>query len=152
MAGSVRFDDFSIKVVHALESAVDAYLHEASGELVRQTQRNTRVDTGQLKGSWQYKIDGNTATIGSPLENAIWEEFGTGEYALEGNGRKGGWYVPAEKLTPKAKSKMRKVVIKNKEFYFTRGKTPSRAFHTAFNTCKPKLIKRAEEVLQAHMG
>lgn len=136
MAGSVRFDDFSIKVVHALESAVDAYLHEASGELVSQTRRNTRVDTGQLKGSWQYKIDGNTATIGSPLENAIWEEFGTGEYAIAGGGRKGGWrYQDARG-----------------NWHFTRGKTPSRAFHTAFNTCKPKLIKRAEEVLQAHMG
>lgn len=136
MAGSVRFDDFSIKVVHALESAVGAYLHEESGELVSQTQENTRVNTGQLEGSWKYKVDGNTATIGSPLENAIWEEFGTGEYALKGDGRKGGWRYQDAK----------------ENWHFTRGKTPSRAFHKAFNARKPKLIKRAEEVLQARLG
>ena len=28
------------------------------------------------------------------MENAIWEEFGTGEYALNGDGRKGKWYIP----------------------------------------------------------
>ena len=135
MAGNVQFADFSVQVINALEDAVDAYLNEAGGEMVSQTQRNTRVDTGQLKGSWQYKVDGNTATIGSPLENAIWEEFGTGEHALEGNGRQGGWAYEDAKG----------------EWHFTRGKKPSRAFHHAFNTCKPKLIRRAEQVLKAHM-
>lgn len=135
MADSVRFEDFSVQAINALEDAIETYLHEAGGEVVSQTQRNTRVDTGQLKGSWQYTVDGNTATIGSPLENAIWEEFGTGEYALEGNGRQGGWAYKDTKG----------------KWHFTRGKKPSRAFHHAFNTCKPKLIRRAEQLLKAHM-
>ena len=135
MAGSVRLDDFSVQVINALEDAVESYLHEACGEVVSQTQRNTREDTGQLKGSWQYRIDGNTGTVGSPLENAIWEEFGTGEHALEGNGRQGGWAYKDAKG----------------EWHFTKGKKPSRAFHKAFNACKPKLIRRAEQVLKAHM-
>lgn len=135
MADSVRFEDFSVQVINALEDAIETYLHEAAGEVVSQTQRNTRVDTGQLKGSWQYNIDGNTATIGSPLENAIWEEFGTGEHALEGNGRQGGWSYKDAKG----------------EWHYTKGKKPSRAFHKAFNTCKPKLIRQAEQVLKARM-
>ena len=120
MAGNVRLDDFSVQVINALEDAVESYLHEACGEVVSQTQRNTRVDTGQLKGSWQYKVDGNT---------------GTGEHALEGGGRQGGWAYKDAKG----------------EWHFTRGKKPSRAFHHAFNTCKPKLIRRAEQVLKANM-
>ena len=135
MAGNVRLDDFSVQVINAIDSAVSSYLHEACSEVVSQTQRNTRVDTGQLKGSWQYKVDGNTGTVGSPLENAIWEEFGTGEHALEGGGRQGGWAYKDAKG----------------EWHFTRGKKPSRAFHHAFNTCKPKLIRRAEQVLKANM-
>lgn len=37
------------------------------------------------------------ATVGNPLQNAIWEEFGTGEYALEGDGRKTPWRYKDEK-------------------------------------------------------
>ena len=75
---SVQFEDFSIKVKAKLEDAALAYLNEAAGELVSQTQRNTPVDTGQLKGSWTYEVDegGLEATVGSPEENAIWTEFG----------------------------------------------------------------------------
>lgn len=75
---SVQFDDFSMQVKAALEEAAVQFLYEAAGELASQTARNSPVDTGQLKNSWQYKVDENKleATIGSPLENAIWNEFG----------------------------------------------------------------------------
>ena len=78
MADYVHFEDFSFQVEDALEEACIAFLNEAAGEVQSQVQRNTRVDTGQLKGSWQYEVDSGAkqATIGSPLENAIWEEFG----------------------------------------------------------------------------
>ena len=128
---SVQFDDFSMQVKAALEEAAVQFLYEAAGELASQTARNSPVDTGQLKNSWQYKVDENKleATIGSPLENAIWNEYGTGEYALEGNGRKGGWrYVDA-----KGKG------------HFTYGKRPSRAFNNAKITCEPKIAKAAQE-------
>lgn len=78
MANNVQFQDFSMQVKAALEEAAVQFLHEAAGELASQTARNSPVDTGQLKNSWQYKVDENKleATIGSPLENAIWNEFG----------------------------------------------------------------------------
>lgn len=76
-----KFEDYRIKVKEAMNDAAIAFLHQASGELVSQTARNTAVSEGQLKGSWDYVVDeGNLESkIGSPLENAIWEEFGTGE-------------------------------------------------------------------------
>lgn len=132
---SVKFVNNSMNVLSALDDATIAYLYEASGELETQVKRNSRVGSGQLKNSWAYKVDESKgeSRIGSPLENAIWEEFGTGEFALNGDGRKGGWVYRDEKG----------------KFHYTEGKTPNRALHNAFVTLKPALIKRAEEVLKA---
>lgn len=152
---SVEFKDNSMAVKATLDAAITAFLHSAAGELTSQVQNRTRVDHGNLKGSWRYIVSNEgtktVATVGSPLENAIWEEFGTGEYALHGDGRKGGWYVPAENLSAKAKSRMQRREIKGKVYYFTRGKTPSRAFFTAYTATKPKIIKQAGQVIGAKM-
>ena len=134
---SVQFDDFSMQVKAALEEAAVQFLHEAAGELVSQTARNSPVDTGQLKNSWQYRVDESKleATIGSPLENAIWNEYGTGEYALEGNGRKGGWSYKDD----------------HGDWHHTFGKKPERTFDKAYKVLKPKIIKRVEDVLKGTM-
>lgn len=75
---SVRLINNSIQVKNMLRDKGIAYLYEAGGELAGQTKRNTRVGKGQLKNSWTYKVDEDNlvCTVGSPLENAIWEEFG----------------------------------------------------------------------------
>ena len=93
--GNVRLENNVMQVVGLLEEEVIAFLYEAGGELLSQVARNTKVNEGQLKGSWQLVVDENnlTAIVGSPLENAIWEEFGTGEFALNGDGRNGGWWI-----------------------------------------------------------
>lgn len=149
----VIFQDFSVQVKGALSSAVDQYLEEASAEIESAARRKSRVDSGQLKGSWDHRVSSakQEATVGSPLENAVWEEFGTGEYAEKGDGRKGGWYLPAEKLSAKAKLKMRETKIKGKVFYFTRGKKPARTLHTAYENSKPKIIRRAKEIFGERM-
>lgn len=133
---SVEFKDYSMQVKAAIDDAAIAYLYEAAGEIEAQTKRNTRVGkTGQTKGAWTYKVDEGelVATIGNPLENAIWEEFGTGEYALHGDGRKGGWYYQDET---------------DGTWHHTYGKTPNRAFFSAFNSLKTVLKKKAEDVLK----
>lgn len=65
---SVKFEDNSIKVKAALNHATIQWLYEASGELEAQVKRNTRVDTGQTKGSWTYKVDeaNGEAMVGQP--------------------------------------------------------------------------------------
>lgn len=135
---AVEFHDFSVEVRGAIDDAVVAYLHEAAGEVEAQVKRNSRVGTGQLKNSWTYKVDESKgeAQIGSPLENAIWEEFGTGEYALHGDGRRGGWWYKDETTG---------------KWHHTYGKTPHRAFQNAFNTLKNALIRRAEDVLRGRL-
>lgn len=123
----VIFEDNTIKLEEAMDAAIVAALEEAAGELESQVKRNTRVDTGQTKSSWQHYVDEDklVAYVGSPLENAIYEEFGTGEYALKGNGRKGGWHYEDEKG----------------DWHFTTGKKPNRALHNAVNTKKGKIAK-----------
>lgn len=128
----VKFEDFSIRVKDALNAGILKGLELAASEIQTQAARNSRVDDGNLKGSWTHIVDESAkeATIGSPLENAIWEELGTGEYAVEGNGRKGGWLYED----------------KNGETVFTRGKTPNRTLQRAFESKKgvaQELIERA---------
>ena len=130
----VKFEDFTIKVLGAMEDSINAVLEEVAGELETQAANNTRVDTSQTKNAWSHYVDDakHEATIGNPLENAIWEEFGTGEHALKGNGRKGGWSYVDEKGNG----------------HFTRGKKPSRAFHHAYKNMKKPIINHIQEALK----
>lgn len=134
----VRFTNNSARVKAALNEAIVAYLYEAGGELEAQVKRNSRVgSTGQTKNAWTHKVDESKGecVVGNPLENAIWEELGTGEFALHGDGRKGGWFYKDEEG----------------KWHHTFGKKPHRAFQRAFNSLKNALIRRAEEVLKGRM-
>lgn len=125
----VEFHDYSIKVKAAMEAKKEQFLEEAGVEVESAARRNSRVASGQLKGSWANTVNGDEVTIGSPLQNAIWEEFGTGEYA-ESGGRKGGWvYRDAEG-----------------NFHFTLGKRPNRTLQRAFESTKGKIINRAKQI------
>lgn len=135
MAG-VIFEDNTIKVIDAIEDKIDSTLEECAGELESATKRNSRVDTGQTKNSFQHVINDHTAYIGSNYQNAIWEEFGTGEYALKGDGRKGGWHYQDERG----------------EWHFTRGKTPRRAFWNAYTALKSKIIKHIENAFKGGLS
>ena len=128
----VKFYDFTAEVEDAINESIDGVLEECAGELESQAKRNSRVKTGKTKNSFQHMVQDKTAYIGSNYENAIWEEFGTGEFALKGNGRKGGWtYVDEEG-----------------QGHFTRGKKPSRAFWNAYISLKDKILKKLKEALK----
>ena len=130
MASKVEFHDYTIKVKDIMDDGINAVLEECAGELESQAKRNSRVDTSKTKNSFRHKVDekAHIAYVGSDYENAIWEEFGTGEYALEGNGRKGGWHYKDAKG----------------DWHFTYGKKPSRAFWKAYTSMKNKIINRIQ--------
>jgi hypothetical protein len=137
---SVTFKDFSINVIATMNDTASAVLEEVAGEVESQVKRNTAVDTGQTKNSWTHKVesskDQHTATVGSPLQNAIWEELGTGEYALNGDGRKGGWAYKDEEGN----------------WHFTHGKHPRRPLHKAYTTLKNKMIKHMQDIFKGGLG
>jgi HK97 gp10 family phage protein len=130
----VKLEDYSIKVKEAMDDRINAVLEECAGELESAVKRNSRVDTGKTKNSFRHRV--NTATheaqIGSNDINAIYEEFGTGEHALQGNGRLGGWTYKD------AKGK----------YHHTCGKKPSRAFYKAYTAMKSKIISRIQNSMK----
>ena len=131
---AVEFHDYTIKVKNTMDDGINVVLEECAGELESQVKRNSRVDTGKTKNSFRHKVDDAThiAYIGSNDENAIREEFGTGEHALKGNGRRGGWAYKD----------------RNGDWHFTMGKEPSRAFWKAFTSLKNSIISRIQESLR----
>ena len=133
MAQQIKFIDHTIEVQNLIEELALSSLEEVAGELESAVKRNTAVDTGATKNSWKHRVsgtdDGYSAQVGSGYENAIWEEFGTGEYALNGDGRKGGWFYVDAKGNG----------------HFTHGKHPRRPFWKAYSSLKSKIIKHLQD-------
>lgn len=158
----VEFIDNHVQVNRAIDEVVYDFLVGASNEIVKQTIRNIDVaanDSGQLKGSFAARVDEakSEAVIGSPLENAIWTELGTGEWAANKNGRAGAWYVPVEKVSGKKKPTYNGQVIivygtDGQKFYKTNGKKPVHMLQNAFEKNKKKIIKQAKQIFKEELG
>lgn len=162
--GDVEFTNNSVQVKAALAKSIIAFLHEASAEIKTQAERYTPVgESSQLKKSWDKVVDEGkmTAIIGNPLEYAIYQEFGTGEYALEGNGRKGYWvYVKDSGSGAMAKSSNKYTLEQAKaivtsmradglEAYYTNGTRPKRMLYKAFTMWKPKIEARFKQIMKS---
>ena len=108
----------------------ETFLEEVGGEVESQTKRNTKVDTGKTKGSWEHIVNADKmeVQIGSRYKNALWEEFGTGIYALNGDGRKTKWVYRTE----------------DGKFHTTVGKKPRRALYRAYESKKNAIIREAK--------
>lgn len=129
---SVEFHDFRVQCKDAIQDKAVIFLEDSSAELESAAARNTRADTGQLKESWTHVVDSEKmeAAVGSALAHSIWYELGTGEYALEGNGRKGGWRYKDDQG----------------KWHFTYGMKPNRPLFNAFVSLKPAIINLAKSI------
>lgn len=127
---SVEFHDFSRIVLQRIHECGETFLEEVGGELESQTKQNTKVDTGKTKGSWEHIVNADKmeVQVGSRYKNALWEEFGTGIYALNGDGRKTRWVY----RTPDGK------------YHSTVGKKPRRALYNAYTSKKNQIIREAK--------
>lgn len=150
---SVEFKDYSVEIKSEINQKSLSFLEAIASEIESQVVKNSRVDTGYTKRNWKHYVEQTElkAYIGNELENAFWEEFGTGEYAVNKDGRPTPWYVPVEKVKGKKKptfnGKVEIIYGKNgRAFYKTNGKKPSRSFTKAFETVKPKVERQAEKI------
>ena len=131
----ITWKDNTLEVQTKLKDLAQNTLDECAGEMTSQVKRNTKVKTGKTKNSWRYVVteeDENfVAVIGSDYENAIWEEFGTGEYAKETghSGREGGWVYEDEEG----------------KWHRTIGKKARRPFHKAYTALKNKIIQHIQD-------
>lgn len=130
---SVVFKDFTKIVLDKIHDTGETFLEEVGGEVESQTKRNTKVADdhgGKTKDSWDHIVntDKMEVQIGSRYKNALWEELGTGIYALNGDGRKTKWVYRTE----------------DGKFYATVGKKPRRALFRAYQSKKNAIIREAK--------
>ena len=160
----VEFEDYTIKVKEEVNEALIAALYEAAGEMENMTIDNSRQ--GHKYGDkyatqlWTHKVNESKkeALVGSPEEASYWEEFGTGEHALHGNGRKGWWvYIEGQDSGRGGKSYSSKeeadetvafLRSKGLKAYSTNGLEPNRPLHRAFQTGKGIVKKIFESKLK----
>ena len=98
---AVQFQDFSVQVKADINQKSLNALEESAIELVSETKRQTpdnRDYSRQLKASWDYSLNAATGTarIGTPLEEGYWNEYGTGEHAVDTSKSRSGWWVYIE--------------------------------------------------------
>lgn len=114
------FDD-----VHAMTSA----MQDACNIVESAAKDKAPRKTGALRRSITSKVEltGNSieGIVFTPLEYAPYQEFGTGLFAENGNGRKTGWAYEDEKTG---------------ETIFTRGNRPHPFLRPAVNENKDKII------------
>lgn len=162
-SNDVEFTDNSVQVKAELNQAIIAFLHEASAEIKTQAERFTPSSSSQLRRSWDKKVDAGKlqAIVGNTLEYAIYQELGTGEYALEGKGRKGYWVYVKDSSTgdmsrstksytlAQAKRIMAMLREEGLEAYYTKGTRPKRMLYKAFQMWKPKIEARAKQIFKS---
>lgn len=154
---AVEFKDYSVKVKKLLENKALQLLTEGAIEIKAQVSKNTKSKkgTGELKRSWNYILDNSDleAKIGSPLEHAIYQELGTGEWALNNNGRKPPWYVPigngSNQMPLEVAERYGFKIVYGKngmKFAEVSGQRPERPLYKAFETSKGKIERRAKTI------
>ena len=162
MSNNVKFYDYSVNVKSAIKEKALAFLKEIGGEIRSQASRNSRRRKSHTAGSFEYKIDKENMAvhIGSDYWNAIYEEFGTGEHAINGDGRKGYWIFVKSNGAPRVpkggktytKKEARRIVAilrsKGIEAYYTNGKKANRALFRAFTSTEPHI----EQVAKKYFG
>ena len=82
------------------------------------------IDSGFTQKEVAEKME---VKIGSRYKNALWEELGTGKYALNGDGRKTKWVYRTD----------------DGKFHATVGKKPRRALYKAYESKKNLIIREA---------
>lgn len=156
----VEFTDNRMKIKDSINDAIIAWLYESAGELESRVKRDSPVDSGDLKKSWSYTVDESKleAEVGSPLQNAIWNEYGTGSKAEKGNGRLGYWVFVKGSSGTSTKSnksyslqgaKRATAILRSKglDAYYTNGKSPKKTLRNAFESRKGKIKARLKAIL-----
>lgn len=116
-------NEIAIKVLRRIIldrlEAVGKYVEDSAKLLVP-------VDTGNLRQSITHKVDEQdlSVIIGTDVEYAPYMEFGTGEYAENGQGRKGGWFYVTDKPVVAGWLKSLGKLKDGRYLYFTYGSKP----------------------------
>lgn len=127
---SFKLEDYSNERIADIERAAVKALTKVGLIVESSAKTKARFDTGQLRDGIDHKVSAKgketVVMVGSNDDHAVYNEFGTGEFAEKGNGRKGGWFY----VGPDGKG------------HFTRGMTAQPFIRPAFreNTETAKMV------------
>lgn len=151
--------DFSSQVKETMNDEAVAWLYTWSNEIASHAKRNCQMDGNvgvQLRGSYTTSVDtiACEAQIGSTLEAAYWEEYGTGSHAdtLKNGGKQGrkDWWVYVKDQPPRltesthyqteaeAEAVAASMRAEGFDAYATNGRDPNYTLENAFIATKPK--------------
>lgn len=161
-----KFVDNSSEVKAAINQTTIEWLYEWANEIASHAKDNCQLedDAGaQLRGSYRAEVDegAGQAQIGSSLEAAYWEEFGTGSYAdtSKNGGRQGrsDWWVYYRNSGPNpdtphydettAKSVAESLRQAGRDALASNGRRPNYTLEKAFTANKDKAIADLEKKL-----
>ena len=125
MAEIINLDKLNYKLETLANLDISKALNKACLVVENEAKRLCPVDTGDLRNSITHEVDDGVGIVGTNKEYAPYVEYGTGIFAVEGNGRdtpwsyqddKGNWHTtigqkPQPFLEPAARIK-KKLVIK----------------------------------------
>lgn len=168
---AVEFEDYRIQVKAALNDVTRAWLYTWANEIASNAKEKCKMDGDagvQLRKSYKANVDDGKgeAQIGSPLESAYWEEYGTGEHAVDkSKSRKGWWvYTPGNPGPKGYQSKVYKSYEEaqsaadwirwkyKKAAVATNGRDPQYTLQNAFKNVAPKAKADLENKLREGMS
>lgn len=126
------FKDNSTAGKERLKDAAARWLLEACILVEGQAVLLAPVDTSRLKQSIDHVVDADELAgyVGTNVDYAIYVEFGTGEFAENGGGRKGGWMYKDS----------------SGEWFLTRGMKPKPYLRPAFRQTKGQIEALAKAI------
>ena len=155
---AVELIDNSFEVKAALNDKTIGWLHAWANEIASHAKDHCAMDGevgSQLRGSYRADVNDGAgeAKIGTPMEAGFWEEFGTGSYAVHGDGRQG-WWVYKDGYEGNGGPVLTEAEAKAIEassdgsVHATNGRPPQYTLEKAFATNKPKAIADLQRILK----
>ncbi|HCE12457.1 MAG TPA: hypothetical protein DEQ24_06865 [Enterococcus sp.] len=128
----MKFLDHSDEAKEVLKEATIQWLFQACILVEGQAVALAAVHTARLRNSIDYVVDEAELIgyVGTNVEYAIYVEMGTGEFAENGMGRKGGWVYQDP----------------SGEWFFTWGQEPQPYLRPAFRKNKSQIEALAKEI------
>jgi HK97 gp10 family phage protein len=128
----MEFIDHSEEAKEALKNATIQWLFQSCMMVEGQAVALAPVQTARLRNSIDYIVDEEELIgyVGTNVEYAIYVEMGTGEFAENGNGRKGGWVYQDP----------------SGEWFFTWGQEPQPYLRPAFRQKKSEIESLGKEI------
>ena len=91
MAEVINLEKLISKLNKLSDQQMEQALNKACILVENQAKENCPVDTGELRMSITHYVEGDTGIVGTNKQYAPYVEYGTGLFAVEGNGRQTPW-------------------------------------------------------------